>query len=124
MKKEANKFYKEIIYDLGDVRHDTYPLFEFEKIEGDFENVIPGCGGCTFPSIKSNGDVYGYININSAVGRDFKDGKKRNVGVFKKDMNVYLQDGKPMYIKNKKGINVKNPDKDYVSLILTGNVIV
>lgn len=124
MKKEANQYYKQINYDLGDVKHDEYPLFNYDRIQGDFVFVAAGCGGCTFPSLKSNGDVYGYININSAVGRDFNNGKIRNVGPFKKDMKVYLNDGKDLYIKNSKDVNIKNPEKDYVYLTITGNVII
>lgn len=123
MKQEANKYFDGIHIDLGDLKHGDYPLFEFKCILNAIEFSKAECGGCTYPSVKKNGDVYGYIDINAAVGRKFENPSERNVGIFQKSVKVYLKDGRESYITNEKGITMVNPEKDFVELTIAGNVI-
>lgn len=119
MKLEAHEHYKTINVDLGDVYHGDMPLFEFKCIKGEMEYVAPGCG-CTAVYLKKNGDAFGYLDINQAVGRNLSNGELFNVGVFKKGFTVYLKDDRPAYIKNAKGTQIPNPEKDQVYLTISG----
>lgn len=124
MEINADTLYENNTFDLGDVKHNTTPNFEFKSRGVEpIENVKAGCGSCTHPRLQPNGDILGYINISNAIGRNIGGDNSLRYGTFKKSIRVYINDGEVIFTKNKKGNNVANPNKKSCLLFITGNVI-
>lgn len=120
----ADTIFMSDMFDLGDVVHNSTPDFSFISLgTSPIESVKAGCGSCTHPRLQPNGDILGHINISNAIGRNVGGDNALRYGEFKKTMTVYIKDGKPLFLKNKKGNNVPNPEKQKITLTIMGNVV-
>lgn len=125
MQSNPQEYYKDAIFDLGDVKHGQTPSFKFIKTGGglSIESVNPGCGSCTHPRLQPNGDILGHMTITNAIGRNVGGDNELRHGDFVKTMRVYLKDGNTTTIENSKGNNIINPEKSFLILTIKGNVI-
>lgn len=83
----------------------------------EIEKIVPNCG-CTADIFKGPDGIY--ANYNDSTKKEAVEKSPGGVKVITKSVTVYFDDGKPLQIKNARGVMEKNPEKS--SYVLTFHV--
>ena len=104
--------------DIGSVHPLAY------KFEGDhtmIEHVQPDCGCTAKPEVTEDS-----INLEftDSVSDKVREDLKKKYGdlpqSYNKGITVYMNDGEPLKVKNTKGLDIYNPNKQSVRLYING----
>lgn len=87
----------------------------------DIEHIQPGCG-CTAEVKMENGRVLATYNDNTKVEEVAE--MPGRVKTISKNLRVFLKDGKPLMVKNERGVETYNAQKQSLTLFFHVNVTV
>ncbi len=90
------------------------------KEGGDMiEEIVPGCSCTAEATIFPDRVVASYTDNTPASEIEKMPGKIKTIS---KNLRVFLKDGKPLKVKNSRGVDAYNPDKQSVTLFFHVNV--
>lgn len=89
----------------------------YKALSKDLVEETKGNCGCTKPDILD--DRIRAVYTDSTKRGDIKDGAI----VVSKSVTVYLRDGEPLKVKNKKGVEQDNPEKTSITLTFHVTVV-